>query len=75
MIISIVFYNGLGFNRVMVFNDTFNNISVISQQSVLFGGENYRPAASDWQTLSHNVVSNYRKYVLKFKHAKMWAGK
>ena len=59
----------------MVFNDTFNNISDISQWSVLFGGENHRPATSDWQTLSHNVVSNYRKYVLKFKHAKMWAGK
>ena len=39
-------------NRVMVFNATFNNISVISWQSVLLmeetgvPGENHRPAAS-----------------------------
>jgi hypothetical protein len=47
----------------MVFNTTFNNISVISWQSVLLveetgiPGENHRPVASHWQTLSHNVVS------------------
>ena len=46
----------------MVFNATFNNISVISWQSVLLvketggPGENHRPVASHWQTLSHNVV-------------------
>jgi hypothetical protein len=46
----------------MVFNATFNNISIISCWSVLlveeFGvpGENHRPAASHGQTLSHNVV-------------------
>jgi hypothetical protein len=49
--------------RVMVLNATFNNISVISRRSVLLvkengvPGENHRPAASHWQTLSHNVVS------------------
>jgi len=49
--------------RVMVFNATFNNISVISWWSVLLVEEtgvlreNHRPAASHWQTLSHNVVS------------------
>ena len=40
---------------VMVFNATFNNISVISWRSVLLveeTGENHR------QTLSHNVVSS-----------------
>jgi hypothetical protein len=48
----------------MVFNATFNNISVISWQSVLsveetgVPRENHRPAASHWQTLSHNVVSS-----------------
>ena len=48
---------------VMVFNATFNNISVISERSVLLveetrvPRENHRPAASHWQTLSHNVVS------------------
>ena len=46
----------------MVFNVTFNNISVISWQSVLLmdetglPGENHWPAASHWQTLLHNVV-------------------
>jgi hypothetical protein len=47
---------------LMVFNATFNNISVISWRSVLLveesggPGENDRPVASHWQTLSHNVV-------------------
>jgi hypothetical protein len=46
----------------MVFNATFNNISVISWRSVLLveetgvPGENHRPATSHWQTLSHNAV-------------------
>ena len=50
--------------RVMVFNATFNNISVISWQSVLLveetrvPGENHRPVASHWQTLSYNIVSS-----------------
>ena len=47
----------------MVFNATFNNISVISWRSVVLveetgvPGENHRPVASHWQTLSHNVAS------------------
>jgi hypothetical protein len=46
----------------MMFNGTFNNISVILWRSVLLveetrvHGENYRPAASHLQTLSYNVV-------------------
>ena len=50
---------GLG---VIVFNATFNNISFISWRSVFLveetsvPRENHRPAASHWQTLSHNVV-------------------
>ena len=46
----------------MVFNATFNNISVISWRSVLLveetggHGENHRPVASHWQTLSQNAV-------------------
>ena len=50
--------------RVMVFNVTFNNISVISRWSVLLveetrvPGENHRPVASHGQTLSHNIVSS-----------------
>jgi len=45
----------------MVFNTTFNNISVISWWSVLLveeTGENHRPTASHCQTLSHKVVSS-----------------
>jgi hypothetical protein len=50
---------GLGW--FMVFNATFNNISVILWWSVLLveetgvPGKNHRPVASHWQTLSHNV--------------------
>ena len=48
----------------MVFNATFNNVAVILLQSVLMvdetgvSGENHRPVASHWQTLSPNVVSS-----------------
>ena len=50
--------------RVMVFNATFNNISVISWRSVLLVEEtgvpieNHRPASSRRQTLLHNVASS-----------------
>jgi hypothetical protein len=48
----------------MVFNATFNNISVISLQAVLLveetglPRENHLPATSHWQNLSHDVVSS-----------------
>ena len=48
----------------MVFNATFNNISIISWWSVLLveetgvPGENHQTSASHWQTLSHNIVSS-----------------
>ena len=48
----------------IVFNATFNNISVISWESGLLveetgvPGEHHQPVASHWQTLSHNVVSS-----------------
>jgi len=48
----------------MVFNATFNNISAISWQSALLvkdsgvPGENHRSVVSQWQTLSHNIVSS-----------------
>ena len=48
----------------MVFNGTFNNISVMSWRSVLLVEEtgvlreNHRPVASQRQTLSQNVVSS-----------------
>ena len=47
---------------LMVFNATFNNISVISWRSVLLleetrgSGENHRPVSNHWQTLSQIVV-------------------
>jgi len=49
---------------VLVFNATFNNMSVISWRSVLLveetevPQENHRSAASHRQTLLHNVVSS-----------------
>jgi len=48
----------------MVFNATFNNISVISWQPVLLveetgvSGENHRLVESHWKFVSHNVVSS-----------------
>ena len=48
----------------LVFNATFNNISVISWCSVLMVDEtgvpeeNYQPVGSHWQALSHNVESS-----------------
>ena len=44
------FFGLVGF---MVFNTTFNNISVLLVEET---GENHRPSASHGQTLSHNVV-------------------
>jgi hypothetical protein len=47
--------------RFMVFNTTFNNISVISWQSVLLveeTGENHRLVTCHWQFLTHIVVSS-----------------
>ena len=43
---------------VMVFNTTFNNISVLLVEKTRVPIENHRPAASHRQTLSHNVVSS-----------------
>jgi len=52
--------NGLVWS-FMVFNVTFNNMSVISWRSALLveeTGEPHRPVTSYWQTLSHYVVSS-----------------
>ena len=52
--------------RVMVFNSTFKNISVISWQSVLLAeetgvhGENYWSTPSNWQTF---IIKLYRVYL------------
>ena len=48
-----------------LFNANFNNISVISLQSVLLvekTWENHRPVASHWQTVPHNVVSSISRH-------------
>jgi hypothetical protein len=61
---AIQYYPQMRGPRVMVFNPTFNNISVISWLSVLLveetgvPGENHRNATSHWQTLSYIVVSS-----------------
>jgi hypothetical protein len=58
----LVYYQRLVWCGFMVFNATFNNISVISWRWVLLveesggPGEDQWPAASHWQTLSHNVL-------------------
>ena len=65
----------LGF-RVMVFNATFNNISVISLLSVLLveetgvPGEKQRSAVRHWQTLLHNIVSS----TSRLTDAHVWGG-
>ena len=48
---------------ILMFKVTFNNISAISWRPGLLveeigvPGENHQPAASNWQTLSHNSQS------------------
>ena len=50
--------------KVMIFNATFSNISAMSWQLVVLvedtgvPGENHRPVASQWKSVSHNVVSS-----------------
>jgi len=67
----------------MVFNDIFNNITVISWWSVLLvqetrvPGETHWLAASHWQTLSNNVVSSTLRHdrdlnSLYFSGDKLW---
>jgi hypothetical protein len=63
---------GFGF---MVFNATFNNISVISWRSVVLVEEtwvpveNNRPVVNHWQTLSYNVLLHLERInLVRFKH-------
>jgi hypothetical protein len=64
----------------MVFSATFNIISVISWRSALLvkeigiPGENHRPTASHWQTLSHNVVIEYTSLIAGFEHTTLVIG-
>jgi hypothetical protein len=58
----------------MVFNPTFINISVISWSLVLLveetrvPGENHRPVASHWQTLSHKCCIEYTSLSIRFRN-------
>ena len=56
---KILHQNGLGF-RFMVCPATFKNISVIWWRSVLL--VEHRPVASNWQTLSHTIVSSTARH-------------
>ena len=66
-----IYYTSEGLVWFIVFNATFNNISVISWWSVLLveetrvPGENYWFVESYWQTLSHNHM--WRKYAYNNK--------
>ena len=46
----------------MVFNATFNNISVLLVDETGVPRENHRPIASHRQTLSHYVVSSTSRH-------------
>ena len=64
----VLYYFILGFVRFMVLNATFNNMSVISWQSVLLveeTGENHLPVGSHWQTMLywvHLVMNGVRTH-------------
>ena len=68
--------------RVMVFNATFNNISVTSWQSVLLveltwvPWENHWPVASHWQTLYYDIgscKSNYHTITTTTTPEMLWS--
>ena len=62
----------------MVFNTTFNNILVILWASVLLveeivvPEENHRPAASHWQTLSHNTIKCIFTNLTAYQTLSLW---
>ena len=63
--------------KVAIFYATFSNISAISWRLVSLveetgvPGENYRPVASEWQTISHNVLSSTPR--LGFEGKQLWS--
>jgi hypothetical protein len=63
--------------KVTIFYATFSNISAISWRLVSLveetgvPGENYRPVASEWQTISHNVLSSTPR--LGFEGKQLWS--
>jgi hypothetical protein len=62
----------------MVFNATFNNISVISWRLVLLLdetsvlGQSLRPVANHWQTCSYNVVSSTARHERDSNSQLLW---
>jgi hypothetical protein len=60
--------------KIMVFNPTFNNISAISWrpfswvEEIGTPGENPRPVASPWQTLSYDIVSSTPRLIGIWTH-------
>ena len=60
----------IDYGMPIVFNATFNNILAVSWRSVLLveetgvPGENHRPGASQWETLSHNVALSTPRHKL-----------
>ena len=64
-VVNIVLYSVVRVRvMAMVFSATYSNTSFISRLSVLFvektgvPGENHKPVASHWQTLSYNIVAS-----------------
>jgi hypothetical protein len=47
----------------MVFNATFNNISVLLVEETRVPGENHRPTTSHGQILSHKIVSSTHRLI------------
>ena len=68
------------FDGFMVFNDTFNNIEVISCQSVLLveetriPGENHRAVASHWQKLYHIMLYTSPWLGFELTFVVIWTG-
>ena len=63
---------------LMMFNTTFNNIWAISWRSAFFVGEtratreNHRSVTSQWQSLSHNVVSSSPRHERDLNSQHQW---
>ena len=71
---QIIYYLSYLWVRVMVFNTTFNDISVLFWWSVLLmeetgvPRENPQPVLGHWQTLSHNVVLSKPRLIRIWTH-------
>jgi hypothetical protein len=72
LILLFVYFSTSMFGWFMVLNATFNNISVISWQSLLLvegtgvPGENHRPVTTHWQTLYLSKSNHYNNSLYQF---------